>query len=140
MRASVFVRSRWALARAPEQTPVWPLRRPKEKGRSSNGRRGAARCVHVGFGCAGSGLSDGEYISLGWFERDDLQALPPASPEYRIEYPVRYSAEYPSTSLEYPIGYPRLLGWFATSCRGTRPPAPHGPVLTHASTPSAVRT
>mmetsp|Transcript_17092 Transcript_17092/g.25759 ORF Transcript_17092/g.25759 Transcript_17092/m.25759 type:complete len:230 (+) Transcript_17092:3-692(+) len=27
------------------------------------------------FDCAGSGLSEGEYVSLGWFEKDDLRVV-----------------------------------------------------------------
>jgi hypothetical protein len=32
-------------------------------------------CTLVGFDFAGSGNSDGEYISLGWWERDDVEAI-----------------------------------------------------------------
>lgn len=31
-------------------------------------------CSYVALDCAGSGLSDGEYVSLGHFEQDDLKA------------------------------------------------------------------
>lgn len=27
------------------------------------------------FDCAGSGLSEGEFISLGWYERDDVDTV-----------------------------------------------------------------
>ncbi len=33
----------------------------------------ALGCCYVAFDCAGSGISDGEYVSLGAFEKEDLK-------------------------------------------------------------------
>ena len=34
-----------------------------------------SRCAARSFDFSGSGLSDGEFVSLGWWEREDLAAV-----------------------------------------------------------------
>jgi alpha-beta hydrolase superfamily lysophospholipase len=67
------------------------------------------------FDFAGCGLSEGEYISLGWFERDDLQQI--------VEY-IRKERRASTIGL-----WGRSMGAVTSLLHGDRDPSIAGMVL-----------